>query len=485
MPDQPKHNPAIGAPLLSGSAATALIGPKTSAFLCGCALSALGWRLGASWLATTTMGLPLGVWAVLAAAGAARLWETRRDRISAVLSIRVDDWFVSAVERVRSSIPPALLNNSASVARAVLTRPVNAGRSRAPATGRTVKPARIRIGIGASLDTSLLEAHRLTELAPGVTAEWKIVPPGRDECSDCARSGLDALLTRGADGRLLVLSPDHPARPAAWPDWSRRLPLGYATVFPTRIDPALLTLGLGELDSRSARLLVRAAEAAAVLSRCEPRLSVGGRLRGHSALPGFAQSDGPLGKCVQRLAAALTEWSGPEDAALELRRPLARGAQAWLTTWDGQMDPEFRLRAVLACDAVLADEPESLLRVAAARFAAYSDEEGMRQVLSAFAHLKGMPREETTDPLAFVLAEIELGSPGSLTMGRIAAGLGLLWAVAEEESLHYLSDDLMEDLRYASRFIGRDQDLLMVKEVIARLQRVRMDGREQRSANAA
>src|SRR5690606_8085464 len=133
-----------------------------------------------------------------------------------------------------------------------------------------------RLRIGLDLPTSELRA--VLEAAgefrdPDMRIVWVRVEAGRDDQGDCRRHGPDALLRRASSDRLRLATPEHAGHEAAWHDWSRRLPLSYASVFPARVDAAGADLGdLSLRDETSLTLVMRLAACGAILGRSPGRL---------------------------------------------------------------------------------------------------------------------------------------------------------------------------------------------------------------------
>lgn len=336
-------------------------------------------------------------------------------------------------------------------------------------------PSRLRIGVYASareMDTLIDLA--MSEPASGTRVEWIPIAHPRD-AYDPAALRLDAVISRGRHDELTIRVPEDADHPAGWANWTTRLPLGYAGVFPTRIDTAYITCGVLDLvNERDARLVARLAEAAGLLGRIDSRLSPRA-MDGRWPIRDLILPGGALERTMLRLSHVLAaDWTRHPARSVTGARAAARAASAWLASWD-DIDSKERRRLVEACAEILGDEPESMLRVAAARLAAYEDDSGLHALSKGFKLLITQREPVVADPLAFVHAEIEFGSPSVLTLGRAASGLCLLWATSNQESLDYLRDDLLEDLRFASRFVGHDQDHLLLREVIRHMDQLRSE----------
>lgn len=334
-------------------------------------------------------------------------------------------------------------------------------------------PARIRIGIQASArETSALIDLACSDSVPGARVEWTPIALSTD-AGDPAALRLDAVIRRGRHDDIIVRVPEHADHPAAWPDWCERLPLGYAGVFPTRVDPVAVSCGVVDLTSeRDARLVSRLAEVAGFLGRHDARLWPTSR-DGRGPIRDLFAAGGAVERSMLRLSNTLAaDWTTPAARTEVGARAAARAAGAWLASWD-EMDSKERRRLVEACADILEGEPEATLRVAAACIGAGETQRGLERLGAGFGALVAQGQKVAADPLAFVHAEIEYGPASLLTLGRAAAGLCVLWAGSNQQSLDYLRDDLLDELRFASRFIGQDQDHLLLREVIRHMDRIR------------
>lgn len=345
----------------------------------------------------------------------------------------------------------------------------------------------LRIGLSASAR----EVDSMMDIAggeplQGSKIDWMPVEQDMTERQLLTGHRLDALVYRRRGGELVIVVPEHPTKAAGWPDWSMRMPLSYAGLFPTRVDPSCVSCGgLNLLNERDARLVTRLAEACAVLGRLEPRLSVSKMWDGRAALANMSGAGGPMERSMLRLTHALAaDWAELAPARPQAALAGARAASAWLASWE-EMDPKQRRGLLEVCSSIIGDEPEASFRLAAGQFAAYEDTAGLEQLSDAFRLVIASQESVASDPLAFIHAEIELGTHGPLALGRVAAGLCLLWATSNQQSLDYLRDDLIEDLRYSGRFVGQDQDQLLLREIIRRMDQLRTETLPMRTSKAA
>ncbi|MDX2131642.1 MAG: hypothetical protein SFY69_06295 [Planctomycetota bacterium] len=313
----------------------------------------------------------------------------------------------------------------------------------------------------------------LAETSGATHVEWYALADG--VACDWVREGLDALVTHDADGMLTIETPEHAGREAPWYDWNAPRPLSYPSVFPNRLDAARVTLAEGMSDAAMTRLII---EAAGILARHPARLTLHDRLIGRRPLPATPErSERPVrfypradvttaivGRMVEELARYRT-GSVPTDA----ERVAARLVSAWAATWSADVDEEFRRLAAEASMRVCADEPETLLRVGAVRLSGMDDEAGLEVLLRAERVVRR--REPSiTDQVPFLAGELDAGTPGPRTTGRIAAGISLVAATLPDDKLAYFRDDLTDDLRHANALVGRDQDhtllLSLVRQII-------------------
>jgi hypothetical protein len=484
----------------SNAGAGQLLGSRTSYLLGACALAATSYALGASWLGDTTLGLPIGVWIVVGGLGCMEYASRQTGAVPRDARLRLPvlpALLRGEFRRLSLAGAPPWATDAVELVRQVLTIPFGMSpRSRASGladravTHRT--GARLRLGLEMSRrHADVLTESLLMRLAPDVSLEVTRIRADR-QGGDPARLGLDAIVRSGPfasarPGQFSILLPEHPSHPAAWTDWDSPRPLSYPSVFPARIDPARVSCGGLDLsDERQARLLARLVEAAALLGRSEVRRRSPSRFSPRARMGGLDAPGGPLELVMMRLAQTLRiDWSDDATDAPGACSAAARAVGAWLTTVEiDAADADDRQRCVELASRILGGETEALLQVGAARIGAYADTEALGTLTQAFRQLVGSDGG-VPDPLPFILSELELGPPGPLTLGRIAAGLALLWAASSHEHLAYLRDDLTEEMRYAARFVGNDPDHRLLLEVIATLDRLRTGARHVRLGRAA
>lgn len=455
-----------------------------------------GYTLGMEWLASRFLVLPLGLWIVALAmlfaqyrhqtrgtavetAGAedvreGRLYERLRSPIAHLKlpSVRAAIPSGGAVEGVLELVGvPAESTRSAK-------RTINS-------LGAKVAPAAntLRIGVDlAEIDARELIGYGLHEGNLGVQIEWCKARSGlvADVEKDMAAAGLDVLVRRERRGDINLFVAEHPDHPAAWQEWGTVQPLGYASVFPPRVDPARVALSACDLQqARHAELAARMAIACAMLARIPGRAGVGktafGRMLANR--PGMATliaEDGPLTIVMRRIAHALegfaTGVGGPADVP-GFAKAAARACSAFLTTTGSTANAEATAASVTIAAGLTGGEPEANLRVAAAHFAAGQLEPAQRALLGACESLRLSERTCDTDPLPFIMSEVEVGAPGPMALGRVAAGIALAWATAPADTVDYLREDLLDDLSHAGWLRNRPADVDLLKGVIAALEK--------------
>jgi hypothetical protein len=304
------------------------------------------------------------------------------------------------------------------------------------------------------------------------------VASGGDDRRQCRAGVLDGVVRMDSVGDIRLVTAEHPAREAGWYDWSRPMPLSYSAVFPTRVDPCIVTLSRGwGFENSDARTIARLIQAAAVLSRSRVRLGLRDRLRGRRPVEIGAgpdatglRSSAPVVDALSNLAECVCTRCSSDPLPL---RAAARVLGAWATTTDLPLDTEIRREAAEAGLKVLEGEPEAVLRAVATRFATYDDQGAFAGLVEAGRAIREAGVGPILDPVAFLEAEIGLGLPGPMTFGRVAAGLGLVCATTEDERLDYVCDDLVEEMRYSGWLIGRDADRRVLIEVMRTMQAAR------------
>ncbi len=334
------------------------------------------------------------------------------------------------------------------------------------------RPLRIGLLSPGTWATSLVAARGVWQ------TEWFVVPSEAARASACTAFTLDAVVRpMGTEGVEVDVS-ENPGQDAAWFDWGQARPLSYPGVFPARFDPARLTLTTGQRDD--AQVLRSLIETAALLSRHPSRLTPHDRVYGRrpfqTAGDSFnvgrcgefaAEVDGPA-RSMEALASLLpfSDFDSTAHAA-------ARVLSAYLATSPRWPNERARLMAMDACGSVCADEPDTMLRLAAVRLGMGQDDAGLDALERADRMLRDNQIVSSTTQAAFISAELEHGHPGPLTIGRLAAGICMLVSTMPASQVPYFRDDLLDDMRFCSLLIGRDQDRRLLMQVFRMLERVR------------
>jgi len=305
----------------------------------------------------------------------------------------------------------------------------------------------------------------LTQSQGLFVTEWVTL----DDGADCRGHILDAVLRRSGDSGIELDVCENPDHDAAWFDWGTPCPLSYPAVFPTRLDPARLTLP--SIDNDDARLVRAVMESAALLSRHPARITSDDRVNGRRAMQGTTDAPGEidvLSVSMQALAYYLTY--APTSAA---SRAASRVLGSYLATSPAWPDDRSRILTMDHAARISSDEVQTMLRLGAVRLSMAEDHAGIDAIERADRMLRDNQMVSTTSQEAFITAELEHGQPGPLTIGRIAAGICMLVSTMPASRVPYFRDDLFEDMRFCSLLIGRDQDRKLLMEVFRMLERVR------------
>ena len=439
-----------------------LIGVRTAYILCASVLAVAAHLMGASWLGAGFLGIPVGMWLI----GAGFAFVAMRQ--DPTISSRVSDSIDRLGESVSSmggsaadAVAGVVSHDESAVRESSITRPV-----RHDARRRSVTPgvSPIRVGIDLTrAEAGVLMGHEAA--SPHQDIEW--IPLNG---SSAGIGDLDGLIARDEAGVACIVIPERARRDIVWPDWGEPLPLSYAGVFPSRFDPVRVTLTGVDLESvDDARLVSLMVETAARSARAK---CVGSRAKARGR---GAMDEERVGRAIGRIGDQLMQLDeGDRLSETPTTRAAARLVSAWAAGADEHcVSPAYRRRLLGLCDRLLPDEPASTLRLAAGQFAAYADNDGLNTLLRAQRNLIGAELPEVDEPTAFVFSEIMLGVETPLTLGRVAAGICLLWAMTPEEQMPHIRDDLLDELRYAGWLIGRDQDHHLLRVVIRTLERAR------------
>jgi hypothetical protein len=97
-------------------------------------------------------------------------------------------------------------------------------------------------------------------------------------------------------------------------------------------------------------------------------------------------------------------------------------------------------------------------------------EAGIRSLLWARRRLAANAVDCAVDPLPFVQSEIAMACNNDLSLGRVAAGLTLLFATSPVANHPYLREDLADDLNHAGWLSGRSSDRELLMRVMRELE---------------
>lgn len=330
--------------------------------------------------------------------------------------------------------------------------------------GSLVRP--LRIGL-------MLEDRHAERLADSTLwdVDW-LRAEGTSPALALSEQDFDAVVTHAGEDApesLVVRTREHAAREAGWFDWGAARPMTYFSIFPLRLDASRVTLpglvrSLDRGDTPALTIARRVIRLAALLSRSPSRLTLADRLSGRAAIVRGARPD--LAADALREAA---ELMGEDVTPAE--RAAARVASAWIAT-DALPDLERCRLADLVARAA-GDEPEVMLRVAAVRLSLLDEHLGIDALTRADRMIRQRGTLGGLDHLKLLQAELEHGTFGDMTLGRVAAGVCLACAATPADRIAFLKDDLLEDFRFSHYLTGRDQEHAILLEVFRELERNR------------
>jgi hypothetical protein len=333
-------------------------------------------------------------------------------------------------------------------------------------------------------------AESIHDSGDNSNAQWFEVP--RADSDRMHELMLDGLIVASDDDGLDMRVLLHPGHDATWYDWGTLRPLSYTSVFPLRLDCERLTCSLSRQDSPE---LVRALiDAAAWSSRWPSRLTLRDRVAGRqpcvqsrrgteTVRPWRPQSE-PFVRAVQVLLQRVCGLGRPVVVTPSMR-VAARIVSAHLTTSDTPMTDSVRRAGIEACAAIARDEPEILLRLAAARLACVDDDAGTEAIRWADRAMQGRDVVPCIDPYSFLQAEMGIDQNAPLAVGRLAAGVCMLASPMSAEKIAFVREDLMEDMQFSSLLIGREQDQRLLMDVMRTLEASRREQERERLATQA
>ncbi len=443
----------------------------SSVLVAACAIIALAYWLGASWLEQRVLGIPAGLYAIAVVYAVLRWGE----------SLVLDDWFdrlrADSLFGLRRLMPP--LARLAAHVRDTRDRFVrafeafrlawcgetaHAGLSQGPIHYGTIEltppPARHgRLRVGLDLPDHL--CNRIMHTTGVKRIEWI---PLREHALRpqelCRIRRLDAVVHRMGETICATPAQRSPMEPL-WTDWARPVsPITYASVFPMRLDAARVSLG----DTAFADAAER--EIACILIEALIELHTS-PVRMHGA-PG--REDGVL----QRLASSLI--AREEDAAdTQAYQTACRVLSAYLCVHPSAFTEPERDAAIELCARTLHDEPEVQLRLAAVRFVHGRDDAGFGAILRAHDLLRACGRLSTESQLPFIHSELSLGTDDPMTFGRVAAGLCLCAAGTSDERLPFLREDILDEARFSVWLIDRDDERFILARILREIEHARTD----------
>jgi hypothetical protein len=441
--------------------------PSLSILFGSCALVLTGAYLGMSWLRTPVLGIPVGLW--LIATVQVQTWLMRRS-LGQLRIVPSEQGAAGVFGKYVGRSLAAAWECGRAMARSL----------RVPRDWFTGFEDKLTIRVGSGLPTSEtlrigLDAgpevrDAITSQPTEVEVEWVTLSPGADDQATLRRHRLDALVRTPSGGgtpAMRIVTLEHPEREAGWYDWSTQRPLTYASVFPVRVDPTQVTLDAVDVSNAAESALVASlVRSAAALSRTPGRLRLSDRLVGRgpstTSEAGVRTPTSLLDRAMLELAGRVIEHGRPGSRA---SLAAARAVGAWLASTEAWLDITFRRKGVEAAAAILPTECEAHLRAAAVRLAMFDDDAAFAALREAGRIIRAGSHQHVGEHLAFLQAELELGSPNPLTLGRVGAGICLVCASTTPDRAAFIRGDLMDDVRHSAWLVGRDQDRQLLGEI--------------------
>ncbi len=464
------------------------VGPWSAYCLSSCAFAVTAYSLGAAWVATPWLGLPVGVWGIMAGFGVLGL--TRARRFSAPTFALPN--FAGSASSASSLLNRFRRGGAGGADRPNTSRDIGAAAPASRAERRSGATI-IRIGLDLPADERELILDAAARFTPldGVRFEWVTLndnalepgpEPRKRRWSDRLRP-CDATLRRAtgpgarAKPSLEVITPHHGSG-AGWIDWGRPDEFNYAGVFPARLDPAGVSMGNTRVDNESAPAIAGLAAAAAALRRTA--------IFGTGA--GMGLNASPAERAADEMILEAFRWAASSDGQSPARRVAARVGSAWIVGRGMGVAPGERVRLVEAAVNILPREPQLVLQSLASVVAAAGSGSGDSHVVDdamvrAVNRLIELDERATVDPFPFVMSELELGSGDALALGRIAAGAAMLWSGVRGSSMKFLREDLLADIEHTGWLRQRPQMKALLARLVRGADRARNEyDREHRSA---
>lgn len=336
-------------------------------------------------------------------------------------------------------------------------------------SGWPERPLRIGLCVRKELSSWILSSDGVCD------AQWvrvtSVVSPKRA----CDIHVLDAVVIEDELGHITLMCPELEGMSAAWQDWSSPLPVSYGNAFALRFDTTDTVLGrANELRAADGPLLRAMIELAAVTSRNEQRLDSRARWRGRRPIDSHgARFDSRVVEaCWASLSRAVAGLSNT-GRDTEAQKTAARVLSAYLSTTDGSVDLSARREGIELARTLLPDELNIGLRAIAARVASFDDDEAFELASEILDEIRSIGADESTDPWAYLLSELHCAVPSHLALGRLAAGIVLVFGRARLSKMAYLREDLTEDLQHTSWLVDRDADVAMLVQLMRELEAAR------------
>ncbi len=442
----------------------------SSVLVAACAIVALTYWLGVSWLEQRVLGIPAGLYAIAVVYAVLRWGE----------SLVLDDWLdrLRAESRfgLRRIMPPILrttcwlrdvrdrLGRATEAfgtawrgeSHTTIASPEAVHYGTVELTPTPTRHGRLRVG----LDLPDHLCNRIMHTTGVKRIEWI---PLREHALRpqelCRIRRLDGVVHRMGETVCATPAQFSPMEPL-WTDWARPVnPITYASVFPMRIDAARVSLGDTAFADAAEREIACLLIEALVELHAAP-------VRVHDA-PG--REDGVM----QRMASALI--AREEDAAdTPAYQTACRVLSAYLCVHPSAFSEPERDAAIELCARTLRDEPEVQLRLAAVRFVHGRDDAGFGAILRAHDLLRAQDRISGESQLPFIHSELSLGSDDPMTFGRVAAGLCLCAAATSDERLAYLREDILDEARFSAWLIDRDDERYILARILREIEYARL-----------
>ncbi len=481
--------------------------PFWAIVLSACAVVLTGHMLGASWLAQTVFGLPAGLWMIgLVAFGAHRptrqraadalggLWNLIEPGTGAVLYEQAapanpaDDaliwgwWPRGPVAKAMADGMTRLAGFVVNVALLPLSKTeygVLAEMRKAceQFLWHCAWPTRpLRVGLCMPED----EAQALID-APGTCAiEFYRLTNWDDPQGACRRHLFDAVVYHDGEGPMRIVTLERPDHLASCIEWAQPpSELSYGALFPGMIDPAAVVLeeSTRQQVREGAGLLRAILESAATLARSSHRITLADRMMGRQ----------PTDR-IERTGRHLSLWRSSRAPACVVMGALARAASAYRTIWPSaaaiageagsayfvaapDIEPIDRRISLLESVQGVGTTAAAALRLGAACIGALEDDEGIQWLVKADTLLRtGATRLAKLDHAAFLESELVHGSDDPMSVGRAAAGICMVCANTNPDTLGFLRDDMLEEMAYAGWLVGRDQDRSLLIRVFLEIE---------------